>query len=125
MNEADRKEMLELAKKGELLDADGNKINMFHPSLRAPKSEVIPPPPKSDVAQALELVAKAMEEAQKISTTASLTQTTVLVEALSQSQEVLTRVMTKETPEKVMSEWKFSFVRGEKGIISATAKQVK
>ena len=125
MSEAERLRLVGLATAGKLFDDDGKKITIFHPSLRKPAKEVIPPPPKSDVAQALELVAKAMEDAQKISTTASLTQTTVLVEALSQNQEVLTRVMTREAPEKVMELWDVVFKRSEKGIVGATMKQIK
>ena len=124
MNEADRKEMMEIAKKGELFDAEGNKINVFHPSLRAPKPEVVPVPQKSDIAQALELVAKAMTDIQSSTKEAHAD---AIVAALQQNQDVLAAVRDAlaVTPvERKLEEWKFSFVKKD-GQTTARATQIK
>ena len=124
--EADRKEMMALAKKGELFDAAGNKINMFHQSLRAPKP--VPPPPKSDIAQALEFVAKAMKDMQQSAETTKEVQADAIVASLQQNGDVLAAVkeaLAETQPEKQMEEFDVVFRRGEKGITGARIKQVK
>lgn len=113
MDEDKRKEMVALAKKGELFDADGNKINIFHPSLRAPKPEIIkpePPPEKSDTAQALELVAQAFTQTQQLAAESSAAQTSAIVTALHQSAPVKAVVVPR-----VMEQFKVEFKRDNQG----------
>ena len=124
--EADRKEMMALAQKGELFDAAGNKINMFHQSLRAPKPA--PPPPKSDIAQALELVAKAMKDMQQSAETTKEVQADAIVAALQQNGDVLAAVkeaLSVTPTERNLEEWVFAFRKNKDGSTSATGKQVK
>ena len=122
LTEAERKEALELAKKGELFDADGKKITIFDPWLRKPRPEA--PPPKSDIAQALELVAKAVTDIQSSTKEAHAN---AIVAALQQNQDVLAAVRDAlaVTPvARKMEEWRFVFSRNKDGISGATATQI-
>ena len=128
MTEAERKRMRELAKEGKLFDADGKKMGAFHPSLLPRKIEVIPPPPKSDIAQALELVAKAMGDMQQSTSTTKEVQADAIISALQQNKDVLAAVRDAlaVTPvERELEQWDVVFRRDEKGIKGATMKQVK
>ena len=125
LDEKERLRLIELAKASKLFDDEGNKINMFHSSLRAPKSEVAP---KSDIAQALELVAKAMSDIQQSTITTKEAQADAIIAALQQNQDVLAAVRDAlaVTPvERNLEEWVFSFKKNKDGITGATAKQVK
>ena len=125
LDEKERLRLIELAKASKLFDDEGNKINMFHSSLRAPKPEVTP---KSDIAQALELVAKAMSDIQQSTITTKEVQADAIISALQQNKDVLAAVRDAlaVTPvERNLEEWVFSFKKNKDGITGATAKQVK
>ena len=119
LDEKERLRLIEIAKAGKLFDDEGNKINMFHSSLRAPKSEVTP---KSDIAQALELVAKSMSDIQQSAIMTKEVQADAIISALQQNKDVLAvvRDALAVTPvEHKMEEWDFLFTRSPDGKISS------
>lgn len=124
MDETERKRRIELAKTGKLLDKDGNKILPNHESLRAPKPIEVIPVGKSDVAKAMELVAEALIESQKLATKSSNAQVVSIIDVLKQHNSVM--IKPEPVMKRQLEQWEFKHVRDQSGkLISTTATQLR
>ena len=108
-------DLREIAKRGKLVDANGNKIHQFHASLRPPKPEAEAIAQKSEAASIMEMMVKVLAETQQSAIDNSKMQSEAIIEAVKNNEK-------KESP---LEQWEFTHVRQDGKIISTIAKQIR
>ena len=122
MRSASKQEILDLSKKSTVTDQSGKRIYPYHLAGVPDK----PAGPKSDIAQAMELIASAISDTQKTAGTQLQGQSQLVVQMLQQNKDLLESVRNELHPkQKPLEEWKFKFERNDGMIVSATATQLK